>query len=54
MFADDPNLDLEGKVLLEILDDHDKERQLDAERLGRIRRACDEGRAVGGKEILEQ
>eukprot|EP00401_Gymnodinium_catenatum_P042891 CAMPEP_0117483530 /NCGR_PEP_ID=MMETSP0784-20121206/13984_1 /TAXON_ID=39447 /ORGANISM="" /LENGTH=218 /DNA_ID=CAMNT_0005278063 /DNA_START=53 /DNA_END=709 /DNA_ORIENTATION=- len=39
------DLDLEREVLLEILDDHDEEGQLDPERLVRIRGACQVGRA---------
>merc|ERR1712070_761837 len=35
------HLDLEGEVLLQILDDHHKERQLDPQSLLRVRRSCD-------------
>jgi hypothetical protein len=35
------NLNFESEVLLKILDNHDQEWQLDAERLLRIRRASD-------------
>ena len=35
------NLNLESEILLKVLDDHDQERQLDAERLLGISRACD-------------
>ena len=35
------HLNLESEVLLKVLDDHDQERQLDAERLLWIGRACD-------------
>ncbi len=40
------NLDFKGKVFAQILDDHDKEGQLDAKRLLRIRGTCDECCAV--------
>ena len=36
------NLNLEGEVLLKVLDDHDQERQLDAERLLGVGGARDE------------
>ena len=39
------HLHLETKVLLQIFDDHDQEGQLDAQRLGGVGRATDEGRA---------
>ncbi len=35
------NLNFESEVLLQVLDDHDEERQLDAERLLGVGRACD-------------
>jgi len=41
-------LHFEGEVLLEVLDDHDEERELDPECLAGIGRASDEGRADVG------
>ena len=40
------NLDFKGKVFAQILDDHDKEGQLDAKRFLSIRGTCDECCAV--------
>lgn len=39
------NLNLKAEVLLEILDDHDQEWQLDAKSLGRVSWTSDVGRA---------
>jgi len=47
MSSDVPtNLNFECEVLLQIFDDHNKERQLDAERLGRVGRRRDERRTA--------
>jgi hypothetical protein len=46
-------LNLESEILLKVLDDHDQERQLDAERLLRISRACDKIGAHLSKENEE-
>ena len=46
-------MNLESEVLLKVLDDHDQERQLDAERLLRISRACDKIGAHLSKENEE-
>ena len=46
-------LHLEREVFLQIFDDHDEKRQLDAERLLWIGRACDERGAYVGADDLE-
>ena len=46
------DLDLEGEVLLHVLDDHDEVGQLDAERLLGIRGTRQEGRAHVGADNL--
>ena len=46
-------MNLESEILLKVLDDHDQERQLDAERLLRISRACDKIGAHLSKENEE-
>ena len=40
------NLNFKGEVFLEVLDDHNEERQLDAEGLWRVSRTRDERRTV--------
>ena len=47
------HLDFEGEVLLQVLDDHHQERQLDAERLLRVRRARNIVRANVGAHDLQ-
>ena len=49
------NLNLESEILLKVLDDHDQERQLDAERLLGISGACDKigAHLSEGEEKLE-
>ena len=46
------DLDFKGEVLLQVLDDHDKERQLDAQRLPGVGWAGDVGRANVGPHNL--
>ena len=47
------DLDLEGEVLLHVLDDHDEVGQLDAQRLLGIRGTRQEGRAHVGADNLK-
>lgn len=48
------HLHLEAEVLLEVLDDHDQEGQLDAQRLLRVCWASDEGCAdIGGHDLQD-
>lgn len=47
------HLHFEAEVLLQVLDQHHKKRQLDAERLGGISRAGDVGRADIGAHDLQ-
>jgi hypothetical protein len=47
------HLDLEGEVLLEVLDDHHQEGQLDPQRRLRVCRACDVVGAHVGAHYLQ-
>lgn len=53
MQADEAYLNLEGEVLLHVLDDHHQEGQLDAQRLLRICRTCYERGADIGADYFQ-